>query len=123
MVAQLLCLSAGGGRIVKLHRAECRGSCAFHLKEEQGTANGDLIAGTEDALLDGNAVDERAGRGVQVSEQEAFILAGDLAVEGRDRRIFDANWIGGVSADRQRRGEPEFRFSEGAGESKGLSVT
>ncbi len=98
-MTQLLFLAAGWRGVVKLYGADCRGNTAFHLKEEEGAADGDLVAGSQDTLLDGDAIDERAGGGVLVREQEAFILTGDLAVERRDGRIVDANWVGGVSAD------------------------
>src|SRR4029077_7935433 len=112
VVSQLLFLAAGWGGIVELHWADCRGNSAFHLKKEEGTADGDLVAGSQDTLLDGDAINERAGGGVLVSEQEAFIMTGDLAVERRDGRIVDTNWVGGVPADRNRGGEAEFGLSE-----------
>ena len=116
-MSQLLFLAAGWRSVVELHRADGGGNSSFHLKEEEGAADGDLVAGSEDTLLDGNAIDERAGSGVLVREQEAFILAGDLAVDLSDRRIVDTNWVGSISADRYRRGEAEFRLSERTAES------
>ncbi len=116
-MSQLLFLAADWGGVVELHGADFGRHGAFHLKEEEGAADGDLIARGQDALLDGNAVDERAGGGVLVREQEAVVLTRDPAVDVSDRGIVDTNWVGGVSADRHRRGEAEFRLSERTAES------
>src|SRR5260370_41801445 len=122
VVAQLLFLAAGRGCVVELHGTDWLSGSALHLKDEEGAANGDLIAGSWDALLDGDAVDECPGAGVQVSKQEAFILESDLAVTRRNGHVFDTNWIGGVSADGQRRREAEFGLSEGTAESYELRL-
>jgi hypothetical protein len=89
---------------------------ALNLKEEEGVTNRDLVTGTQKALLDGDAVDEGAGGRFEVREQEAFILAGYLAMKARDGRIVNTNWVGGVSAYQQRRREAEFGLSEGTTE-------
>lgn len=100
-----------------MHGADCGGHGAIHLEEEEGTADGNLVAGGQDTLLDGDAIDERSGGGVLVSEQEAVILTGDLAVQGRNGRIVYTNWVGGVSTDRHWRGKAEFGLSQRTAES------
>jgi hypothetical protein len=87
------------------------------VKQEEGAADGNLIAGSQDTLLDGNTVDERAGGCVLVREYEVFVVTGDLAVDGSDGRIVDTNEVGSVSADGQWHGEAEFGLSERTAES------
>src|SRR5689334_20506505 len=113
---QLLFLATGLGGVVELHGADCGGG-AVHLKEEEGAADGNLVTGGQDTLLDGDAIDERSGGGVLVSEQEAVILTRDLAVQRGNSGIVDTDWVGGVSADRNRGGEAEFGLSQGTAES------
>jgi hypothetical protein len=55
-VAKLLLLAAGRRCVVELNRIYRYR--AFYLKEEKRTANGYLVAGSEQPLLDGDTVHE-----------------------------------------------------------------
>src|SRR3981081_2272373 len=92
VVAELLFLPACGRRIVQLHWAN-GGGRAFRLKKEKRAADADLVARREEALLYRDAVDESAGGGVQIGEQQVFVLTSDLAVHARDCRVFDTNRV------------------------------
>jgi hypothetical protein len=75
-----------------------------------------LVAGRQEPLLDRYAVHQGAGGRFQIREEEAFILSSYLAVEAGNRRIVNANRVGGIPAYQQRWREAEFGFSEGTTE-------
>src|ERR1700720_675341 len=104
ILAELLFLSARRGCVVELNRANGCGG-AIDLEEEEGTADCDLVAGSEKPLFDGDAINESAGGGFQVGEQEILILAGYLAVKSRNRGVVDTDEVGRVATYRQGRTE------------------
>jgi hypothetical protein len=91
IMAKLLLQAACGRCFVELHRIGRTRSGVFPLKEKQRVANRDLVARSEEALLHGNAIDERAGGRIQVGEQDLFGLPDYPAVNRGHRRVFDTN--------------------------------
>ena len=91
--------------VVKLDGTAFGGCGGFRKKQEGRITDGDLVAEGENAFRDRDTIDEGAGGRVEIANRETAGSFGDRAMLRGDSRLFEADGICRIAADRESSGD------------------